>query len=112
MGRYCCRRDSIEITAEQGSDPEMVTALLIATALPAALWLRGGTMLHAAGVVAPSGQSGLAIAGPSGIGKSALTAELLADSGSLLADDSICLTRRDDRIEGSGLPSGYHLGFR
>ena len=109
VGRYSCRRNAIDIAAEQGGDPEMVTALLIATALPATLWLRGDTMLHAAGVVAPSGRSGLAIAGPSGIGKSALTAELLADGGSLLADDSICLRRSDDRIEGSGLPSGYHL---
>jgi hypothetical protein len=109
VGRYFCRRDAIDVAAEQGGDPGMVAALLIATALPALLWLRGDTMLHAAGVVAPSGRSALAIAGPSGIGKSALIAQLVADGGSLLADDSICLRRRNDEVEGSGLPSGYHL---
>lgn len=108
VARYACRRESIEVAAERNADPAMVTALLVATALPAVMWLRGETMLHAAGVVAPSGCSALAIAGPSGIGKSALTAELLAAGGSVLADDSICLRRYGDRIEGSGLPGGYH----
>ncbi|MDB5678815.1 hypothetical protein [Sphingomonas bacterium] len=109
VGRYACRRDAIDIAAVPDADPDMVTALLVATALPAVMWLRGETMLHAAGVETPSGGSALAIAGPSGIGKSTLTAQLLDAGGTLLADDSIGLQRRDDRIVGSGLPGGLHL---
>lgn len=109
VGRYACRRDSIHIAAEPGADAEMVTALLIATALPAVCWLRGGTMLHAAGVVAPSGGRALAIAGPSGVGKSTLTAQLLDDGGRLLADDSICVRHDGDGIQATGLPGGYHI---
>ena len=110
VGRYICRRDAIHVAAADGADPEMVTALLIATALPAVMWLRDAAMLHAAGIVAPSGGFTLALAGPSGVGKSALTAELLGVGGTLLADDSIGLRRDSDRVAGSGLPGGYHLG--
>lgn len=107
VARYACRTDSIHIAAAPDADPDMVTALLIATALPAISWLRGGTMLHAAGLVGPLGA--LAIAGPSGVGKSTLAAQLLDEGAMLLADDSICLRRNGDRIEGTGLPGGYHL---
>ena len=110
VGCYACRGDAITITPVPDADPETVTALLIATALPAAMWLRGDVMLHAAGVIAPSRQSVLAIAGPSGIGKSALTAQFVDDGGTLAADDSIRLRRGGDAIEASGLPGGYHLG--
>lgn len=108
VGRYACRRGAIHIAAAPGADPVMVTALLVATALPAFLWLRGETMLHAAGVVTPAGGSALAIAGPSGIGKSTLTEQFLEAGGTLLADDSIALRRFGDRIAGSGLPGGLH----
>lgn len=110
VGRYACRHDTIDLEPVRGAKSGMVSALLIATALPACLWLRGGTMLHAAAVVAPSGGPAIAIAGPSGVGKSALTAELLSQGGRLLADDSICLRRQGDRIEATGLPGGYHIG--
>lgn len=109
VGRYTCRRDAIVISAVPGADPNSVTALLIATALPAVGWLRADVMLHAAGIVAPARRAALAVAGPSGVGKSALIAQLLDRGGALLADDSIRLRRCGDGIEGSGLPCGYHL---
>lgn len=109
VARFACRHDAITIAALPGADPDMVSALLIATALPAVLWLRGDAMLHAAGVVPPSRRAALALTGPSGVGKSALTAQLLDQGGALLADDSVRVRRCDDRVEGSGLPGGYHL---
>ena len=109
VARYRCRRDGITIAAEHGADPDMVSDLLIATALPAVLWLRGDPMLHAAAIVAPGKTAAFAIAGPSGIGKSTVVSQLLDAGGTLVADDTIRVTRRDDRIIASGLAGGYHL---
>ena len=66
-------------------------------------------MLHAAGVVAPARAAALLIAGPSGVGKSALTAQLLRRGGALLADDSVRLRLEIGGVAASGLPGGYHL---
>lgn len=110
IGNYQCAPGSIVITPFAGVADDDVEALLIATALPAVLWLDGAFVLHAACVV-PYGASGaLAIAGASGSGKSRLAAAFLARGGALVADDSIAFRRSGDRAVGTGLAGGYHKG--
>lgn len=106
VARYRCTRDGIDVTPIAGAPRADVDALLVATALPAVMWLQGAVMLHAAAVVPAGHGAALAIAGPSGSGKSHLAAALLAQGAALVADDSIA-------VRGpvcAGLAGGYHLG--
>lgn len=96
------------MTPIAGADLAHIDALLIATALPTLLWLQGDIVLHAAAVVPAGSGHALAIAGPSGSGKSHLAAALLAQGARLVADDSIALRG----IVCAGLAGGYHLGAR
>lgn len=107
---YICRSDGVEIVPVEGCDPAIVTGLLIATALPAALWMRGDVVQHGAAVVAASGEGALLLCGSSGAGKSTIAAQLLAECGALLADDTVRLARAGAGLIASGLASGYHLG--
>ena len=110
VARYRCTGRSIDIIPAPDPPAGMIDALLLATALPAVLWLAGSFVLHAAAVV-PAGEDGaLAIGGPSSSGKSRLAAALLARGADLLADDSIALTCDPGGVTGTGLPGGYHLG--
>lgn len=68
----------------------LVAGLLDRWVLPAALRLRGCTVLHASAVEV--GEHAIAFAGPSGSGKSTLAGELAALGHPLLADDYICLS--------------------
>lgn len=103
VGSYRCRPDAIDVTPHPDADPAVVAALLIATALPAVLWLQGCYVLHAAAVRLPGHDAAIALAGPSGIGKSTIAADVLARGGDLVADDSIALR---GSVHASGLPGG------
>jgi hypothetical protein len=92
-----------------GSDLQDVSALLVATALPMLLWMRGGFVLHAAGLILPDASSAIALAGPSGIGKSSLAHQLLADGARLLGDDTLLVSVDGARSVVSGLPASYFL---
>jgi hypothetical protein len=111
---YRCTSALIEVTPIVGARDAMIEALLIATALPAVLWLQGEFMLHAAAIVPHDrlDNAALAIAGASGCGKSRLAAAFLAKGADLVADDSIAV-RMVDQDQGSprcaGLAGGYHL---
>ena len=108
VARYRCTTEGIDVMPIADADLDHVDALLIATALPALLWLQGDIVLHASAVVPPGDTRALAIAGPSGSGKSHRAAALLAEGARLVADDSIA-------VRGgvcSGLAGGYHLGMR
>lgn len=108
VASYRCQTDRIEVQPCPLSDPEWVTNLLVATALPAALWMQGRFVLHAAAVV-PKGEGRcIAIAGASGAGKSVLAKQLLEQGASLLADDSVALDITDDGVMASGLPGGIY----
>jgi hypothetical protein len=85
------------------ADPKDVSALLIATALPMLMWMRGGLLLHAAGIVPVGMEQAIAIAGPSGGGKSTLAAGLIDAGGRLVGDDSLWLTVHDDTPIVTGL---------
>lgn len=108
VASYQCQPDRIEVRPCPGSDPEWVTGLLIATAIPAVLWMQGRFVLHAAAIVLDGSNHCIAIAGPSGAGKSVLTRQLLQQGASLLADDSVALAVTDEGIIASGLPGGTH----
>jgi len=111
VARYLCTSGSIDIIPTSAGSRGMIDALLIATALPAVLWLQGGYVLHAAAVV-PKGESdALAIAGPSGCGKSTLAAAFVASGGALVADDSIVVEADAGHFACAGLAGGYHLGL-
>ena len=87
------------------ADSRMVIALLIATALPMVIWMRGNVLLHAAGVVPAESNSAIAIAGPSGVGKSTLALSLVKNGGCLVGDDSLRTTVADSGVLVSGLPA-------
>ena len=107
VAEYRIRRDWIGIAPLAGADPQMVVGLLAATALPAVMWMRGDAVLHAAMLRTPSGK-GVAIVGPSGIGKSTVAAQWLERGAALVADDSVRLQREGDRIVANGLAGGFH----
>lgn len=107
VGRYLARAGRVLLVdADPGADPDMVTGLLIATALPMLVWQRGGVLLHAASVLLPGRLGAVAIAGASGSGKSTVAAALLEAGGSLIADDSCWLRADGAMVSASGLPGG------
>lgn len=110
VARYRITRKSIEIVPAPGSSRADVAALLVATAFPALLWLRGRFVLHAAGIVAAPGGGALAIAGPSGAGKSTLARQLIRGGARLLGDDTLAIGPGPDVASCRGLPGGLFLG--
>ncbi|RXD02125.1 hypothetical protein EQZ23_18425 [Sphingomonas sp. UV9] len=114
VAEYRCTPTRIDVIPIEGAPQDMIEALLIATALPAALWLQGDFMIHAAAVIPHDRTEGaLAIAGPSGSGKSRLAAAFMARGAFLVADDSVAVRQagsEDASRQGcAGLSGGYHL---
>ncbi|TKD51572.1 hypothetical protein [Sphingomonas baiyangensis] len=109
VGRYRCAPNGIEINVAPAADPELVEGLLIATALPALLWMRGAFVLHAAAALLPGSDRAVIFAGPSGIGKSTIIAQLTGHGARLIADDSVCLALSANAVSVSGLCEGYFL---
>ncbi len=91
------------------ADPEDVSALLIATALPMLLWMRGGFVLHAAGVLLPGAREAFAIAGRSGVGKSTLAHRLVEAGASFVGDDSLLVSADSGPPQVSGLSASCFL---
>jgi len=93
-----------------GDTTESVAAsFLIATALPALLWMRGEIVLHAAAALLPGAAGAIAIGGASGTGKSAILRQLVAAGASVVADDSVCLRFNGADMTVSGLAGGYFV---
>ncbi len=111
VARYLCE-DGRRIVVEPMPDaaPAIVSAALIATALPVALYQRGEAVLHAAVARLPGAARALAIAGHSGSGKSTVLGQLVTLGASVAADDTACLRLCGESVEASGLPAGYFLG--
>lgn len=108
IATYRCQPEFIAVSPCPGADAQWVTGLLLATALPATLWMQGKFVLHAAGIILKGASHAIAIAGPSGSGKSLLVAQLLNQGARLLGDDSLALEVTDAGISASGLPGGIH----
>jgi len=86
-----------------------IEALLIATALPALLWIRGHIVLHAAAAILPGRERAVAIMGKSGIGKSTVLDQLVIRGATVVADDSVCVAINGDHVTISGLAAGYFI---
>jgi hypothetical protein len=100
---YAPSPEQLFIEPYHGANAQDVSELLIATALPMLIWMRGGILLHAAGIVPAGLDKAIAIAGPSGVGKSTLAAGLIVAGGRLVGDDSLWLTLHGDAPIVSGL---------
>lgn len=104
VGTYRITDRDLAITPVGGAD---VAALLIATAVPAWLWLRRRLVLHAAAVVMPGATHALVIGGATGSGKSTMLAALLARDAAMLSDDTVAVDFEGAVPWSSGLAGGY-----
>lgn len=98
--------DRLLVAPEPEAAGADVSALLIASGIPMALWARAGLVLHASGVIPAGRELAVAIAGTSGSGKSALARAMLEQGGSLVGDDTLWLREQSSMITASGLPGG------
>ncbi len=87
-------RTHVTLRADETDDADLVAHLLLDHILPRLVALRGDLMLHAAGVVGPSGRAHLFL-GPSGTGKSTLATALAATGWPLLDDDGVRVLETD-----------------
>lgn len=108
VATYRIAADSIGVAPDPDATIDMVASMLIATALPALLWLRGGLVLHAAAAQLAGGGA-LAIAGGTGSGKSTILAQLVRAGGLSIGDDTIVFDAASGR-EASGLGGGWFVG--
>lgn len=110
VARFRCQATSITIALIGAASDEAVASFLVATALPATLWMRGNIVLHGAAAQLPDTAGVVAILGPSGSGKSTVLSRLVESGARLVADDSIRITKTASGFEASGLAGGYFLG--
>lgn len=108
--RYLCDAGAVTVDRISGASDRKIGGFLIATALPAVLWMRGEIVLHSAAVVLPEAAGTLAIMGPQWSGKSTVLGALIAMGARIVADDTVCVRRGAAGLEASGLPGGYFLG--
>lgn len=105
--RFRCTADFIVVEPLPGADPARLSALLIASALPACLWARGEPVLHAS-VMVPAGASrAVAICGGSGSGKSTALAAMLARGAKAVGDDTVRIVSVGETLVASGLAAAY-----
>lgn len=104
--RFRCEAQRIVADLAAEADPLLAAELLVANALPAALWRAGAFVLHAAGVVLPGANRAIAIAGGSGSGKSTVARFLVAAGARLVGDDSLRVDLTAGGARVSGLAGG------
>lgn len=95
----------VVVTPVSGAREYELLGSLVATALPATLWMRGELVLHAAAALLPGTNRAVAIAGPSGSGKSTVMVELVADGARVVGDDTVCARLAGRMATVSGLPA-------
>jgi len=108
VGRYLAiagRR--LHVSPHPQSHSDDVGALLVATALPMLMWMRGGLVLHSGAVIMAGNTSAVAIAGASGSGKSSLIDALMNRGARLVGDDTLSVTREANMLTIAGLAGGY-----
>lgn len=105
--RFRCTADSVIVEPLPDANPEQVSALLIASALPACLWLRGEPVLHASVLVPRGASRAVAICGGSGSGKSTALEAMLARGAKAVGDDTVRVVANGDALVASGLAAAY-----
>lgn len=105
--RFRCTPDSVIVEPLPGADAALVAALLIASALPACLWLRGEPVLHASVMVPAGALRAVAICGGSGSGKSTALEAMLARGAKAVGDDTVRVVSTGDALVVSGLAAAY-----
>lgn len=110
VARYRCEAgERITVERAAGASESAVAGYLIATALPALLWMRGDIVLHMAAALLPGMSGAIAFGGATGSGKSSILAQLVAAGASMVADDTMCVRFDGEGPVVSGLPGGYFL---
>lgn len=109
VAEYRCATNTIRVTPHPGAREAAVAEMLIATALPALLWMRGKFVLHAAAAQLPGAHGAVAIAGVSGSGKSTVLAQLVEAGAAVVGDDTLALDPHGGAAEAAGLPGGYFV---
>lgn len=107
VARFRCRRDLIAITPYTTAADAEIGNHLVANALPAMLWLRGDTVLHAAGVMPGKAQQAIAVCGASGNGKSTVLKALLERGARVIGDDTLRIPGGPGGASASGLAAQY-----
>lgn len=85
---------------KENYNPLMINQLLLCAAIPVLMIQRGEIALHGSGIL--WGERAIVISGVSGSGKSTLAAELLANGGIFMADDTVALQIGNDKIYAQG----------
>jgi hypothetical protein len=110
VARYRCEAGArITVEPAVGAPESAVAGYLIATALPALLWMRGDIVLHMAAALLPGMSGAIAVGGATGSGKSSILAQLVAAGARMVADDTMCVRFDGESPVASGLPAGYFL---
>src|ERR1700744_1064503 len=108
LARYlCCDGRLIVVEPAPGASLTDIGDMLVATALPALLWMRGAMVLHAAGIVPDGCAAAIALCGPSGSGKSTVVRDLLSHGGRIVGDDTLRLRVAPSGVPASGLPGRF-----
>ena len=110
VARFHITRDAITVRPHPLASHAAVSALLVATAMPALLWLRGLFVLHAAGLALKPDGLAVAIAGPSGSGKSSLALRFIQQGAQLVGDDTLAIDLMKETTCCQGLPGGLIQG--
>lgn|GEM_PF-1451906 len=88
IGKFLARDGLvIEVCREEKADPVAFNQYLYGAVRAALIYQRGGFALHGACLVPPGSTEAVAIAAPSGTGKSTLAGELVRRGWALLGDD-------------------------
>jgi len=110
VARYRCEAgERITVEPAAGATQSAIAGYLIATALPALLWMRGDIVLHMAAAVLPGMSGAIAFGGATGSGKSSILDRLVGAGARAVADDTICVRFDSESPIVSGLPGGYFL---
>jgi hypothetical protein len=102
------RADEIVLIEQVIADDDLVIHLLLDHVVPRVVALRGHLMLHASGVVGPSGHAHLFL-GPTGTGKSTLATSLSQRGWELLDDDGVRVSDRNGRWSATPGYAGVRL---
>lgn len=102
-GQGCClMEDGSKVTYQlkENYDPLVMNQLFLCAVLPNILMQRGEIAMHGSGIL--WGDKAIIISGVSGAGKSTLARELLKNGGIFMADDTVALCLKEQKVYAQG----------